>query len=380
MRHMAAIKDVPVVMKSLGVKAFLLKVLKGVGDDGVFTWASALAYSWVFALFPMVIAILTLVPYLPWQTREKARNEIANTVYASMGGDAAKTIMTSIDEVVTQTKGGLLSIGLLLAIWGASGGMTMTMSALDKAYKVKSDRVWWKHRLMAIGLTLAVIFLVLCVLFLLPIGGAIVDHLKNIAVLGEVAVIALNILRYVIAVGMLLGAVALMYYFGPNIKQKWQAVTPGAIVAVVVWIALGIGFGIYVQNFGNFNKTYGALGAAIILLLFCYLSSAVLLIGAEINSAIDFAVLGVEPGCTDFTMSACDAQTKDALMPASGPAAEAREQIDRGKSSGSRGAPGRTGPMVAAPAGWWKWAAASIAGGWLANRIAGVPQSHSRTP
>jgi membrane protein len=347
---MAAITDFPQVVRKLGFKEFAKKVWQGVSEDGVFNWGSAMAYAWVFALFPMILATLTLVPYLPWQTKEKAMNTISDSVYTSMGGDAADKIMESVTDVVNNSKGGLLSVGLVLAIYSASGGMAMSMSALDKAYKVKSERSFIKQKLVAIALTLAAILMILVVLFLLPIGGAIVDYFKNHGIVSGFATVAINIIRYVLAIALLLGIVALTYYFGPHITQKWHAVTPGAIVTVVIWIAMGIGFGIYVQNFGNFNKTYGALGAAIILLLFCYIASVILLIGAEVNSVIDFAVLGVEPGCRDFSQPACANPSKNSFSPVhGGEAAEAREAIDNG-GRGRRGAAIRP---VAAPAGWW---------------------------
>jgi membrane protein len=374
---MAAIKDVPQVVRKLGFKSFAKKVWQGVSEDGVFNWASAMAYAWVFAIFPMVLAVLTLVPYLPWQTKEKAQKTIGEAVYTSMGGEAADTIMASVEDIMHNSKGGLLSLGLVLAIYSASGGMAMTMSALDKAYKVKSERSFIKQKLVAIGLTVAAMILILAVLFLLPIGGAIADYLKNYGFVSDVAKVVIDILRYVLALAMLFGIVSLTYYFGPHIKQKWQAVTPGAIVTVVIWLAMGIGFGIYVQNFGNFNKTYGALGAAIILLLFSYLSSAILLVGAEVNSVIDFVALGVEPGCRDFSQAPCKDAAKNSFSPVhGGEAAEAREQIDKG----GRGRRGKAFPPVVAPTGWWKWAAASFAGGWAAKKIAGVPDSRHRVP
>src|SRR4051812_17340221 len=97
---MAAIRDVPQVVRKLGFKEFAKKVWQGVSEDGVFNWSSAMAYAWVFALFPMILAILTLVPYLPWQTKEKAKSSIADAVYTSMGGEAADTIMESVTDVV----------------------------------------------------------------------------------------------------------------------------------------------------------------------------------------------------------------------------------------------------------------------------------------
>ncbi|HEX8911079.1 MAG TPA: YihY/virulence factor BrkB family protein [Humisphaera sp.] len=369
---MATIKDVPAAFKTLGTVGFLKKLWAEISEDGVFTWASALAYSWVFALFPLVLAIVTLAPYLPGQTKKEAIDQVASSLERSgVSGDAGKGVKDSIIEVMTNTNGSLFSIGLFLAIWSASGGMAMTMTALDKAYGVKSERSFLMQRAIAVGLTVATIVIVLVVMFLLPIGGRITDYLQTKGTLGTAGVWLVTALRYAVALALLFGVLSLVYYFGPNIKQKFQAISPGAIVAVVTWVLLGVGFGIYVNSFGNFNKTYGTLGAAIALLLFLYLSAAIVLIGAEINSMIDFAVLGVEPGTRDFTrrvesgeLKPTDADTtaEDALSPVGSPQGPRRPAGAPAVKPAKAYEP--TAPLVHAPAGWWKWAAAAMIGGW----------------
>jgi len=374
---MARISDVPNVFRSMGFMGFVKKVWAEMSADGVFTWASALAYSWVFALFPLLIAILTLAPILPFNAKQKTMEQVSTTIRTSMGGPTGETLINSIDDVMKNSKPTLFSIGLLLALWSASGGMTMTMTALDKAYKVKNERPFLKHRAIAVGLTLATIVLFLAVAVLLPIGSAVLAHFKETAIIGPVAVIAIQVLRWAVAVLLLFTVIGLMYYFGPNIKQKWQTVTPGAMLTVVMWIAMGIGFGIYVQNFGNFNKTYGALGAGIVLLLFFYISMTMLLIGAEVNSVIDFAVLGVEPGCRDFTQAPCRPQ--DAVKQ-SGGSADGKDDAKGARPQPRQPAIAATIPARPAPAGWWKWAAASMFGGWLASKVSGQPRETSRVP
>jgi membrane protein len=304
---MARVSDVPKVVKSLGFMPFAKKVWKEVSDDDVFTWGSALAYAWIFAIFPFLIFMLTLAPYMPGGLKDRVLGEVSNLAYQSMEESTATSIYKSVEDVVNNQKGGLLSIGLLLALWGASGGMTMTMSALDKAYYVHCTRGFVKQRLVAIGLTVASAVLILSVMLLLPIGAAILDQL-HIGIVGKVLI---NVLRYVVAIGMMFLIVAMIYYFGPCIKSKWQAVTPGAIFTVVAWVVGGIGFAIYVKNFSNFNATYGALGGAIIMLLFFYISAVVLLIGAEINSVIDFETLNVKPGVADISQAKAKEQYED---------------------------------------------------------------------
>src|SRR3954453_19302861 len=118
---MAQVKDFPKVIKSLGFIGFAKKVFGEVTKDDVFTWGSALAYAWIFAIFPFLIFLLTLAPYLPGQAKEKAMEAISNAVYHSMGGERGYTVVKSVEDVMNEQKGGVLSIGLILALWGASG-------------------------------------------------------------------------------------------------------------------------------------------------------------------------------------------------------------------------------------------------------------------
>jgi membrane protein len=305
---MARVSDVPKVIRSLGFVEFAKKVWAEVTKDDVFTWGSALAYAWIFAIFPFLIFVLTLAPYMPGKLKDKAMSSVENAAYSTVGGDAGLKVVESVNDVMSKQKGGLLSFGLVLALWGASGGMVMTMNALDKAYYVQTSRSFIKQRAIAIGLTIATAVLILAVLFLLPIGTAIIEYLAKHGHLGIVGRILVNVVRYALALAMLFGIVSMIYYFGPSLKQKYQAITPGAVFTVVVWIVGGIGFYFYVTKFSNFNATYGALGAAIIMLLFFYINAVVLLIGAEVNSVLDFETLNVEKGATDFTQAKAKAQ------------------------------------------------------------------------
>jgi len=296
---MASIHDVPKVFRKMGFIGFFKKLWAEVNEDEVFTWGSALAYAWIFAIFPFLIFLLTLAPYLPGTTKNKVMDQVSHVAETSLGGQGGETLFNSVKEVMSHQQGGLLSIGLILALWGASGGMSMTMSALDKAYFVTCSRSFIKQRLIAIGLTIAAAVLILAVIFLLPIGTALLSHLH----LGWAGTILINVIRYIVAIALLMIIVAIIYYFGPCIKRKWQSITPGAIFTVAVWLILGFAFAFYVTHFGNFNATYGALGGAIILLLFFYINAVVLVIGAEINSIIDFETLDIKRGAMDITQA-----------------------------------------------------------------------------
>src|SRR4051812_28842633 len=347
---MARVSDVPKVIRSLGFVEFAKKVWAEVTKDDVFTWGSALAYAWIFAIFPFMIFMLTLAPYMPGNLKDKAMSAVSNAAWSSVGGDAGQKIVDSVNEVMSKQKGGLLSFGLILALWGASGGMVMTMNALDKAYYVQSSRSFIKQRAIAIGLTLATAVLILAVLFLLPIGTGIISYLAKHGHLGFVGKLLINLVRYAVALALLFGIVSLIYYFGPSLKQKYQAITPGAVFTVVVWILGGLGFAFYVTHFGNFNATYGALGGAIIMLLFFYINAVVLLIGAEVNAVLDFETLNVEKGATDLSQAKAKSQYD------SKPAGEKEATPEGGKKGSTGGGDGKKGhdpfhlPILPTPA------------------------------
>jgi membrane protein len=290
---MARISDVPHVLRTVGIWGFFKRVWQQISEDLVFTWSAALAYSWIFAIFPFLIFMLTLAPYLPYNAKDTAIREVNEFIDKSLAGDAAQTLKDNIAKVTSQPRGGLLSVGLLLTIWAAAGGMSMTMTALDIAYDIDKGRPWWKQRLVAIALTIVVAVIILTVMMLLPVGTLVLKWLAAKGAIFKPLLWLINVVRYVVALGLLFGVLALIYYFGPSIRTKFHAITPGAIFAIAFWIALGLTFRFYVNKWGSYDKTYGTVAGAVILLLFFYIDAIVLLVGAEINSEIDFVSVGL---------------------------------------------------------------------------------------
>jgi membrane protein len=303
--HMARLRDVPVVVKHLGLLGFLKRVWQQIGEDQIFTWGAALAYSWMFAIFPFLIFLLSLLPLFPGNVKTSIRENTESYLKASLPQAAAETLMAPLEALTkngaAQTATGLLSVGLVITIWAASGGMAMTMAGLDKAYDIEKGRPYVKQRLIAIALTIVAEILIIQVMIRLPVGTLVLTWLSHQGkIFGWVMVLA-NVVRWALAVGLLITVLAMVYYFGPSFKQKFHTITPGAAFCVLVWIVLGVGFKLYVSRFGgaeSYNKTYGAVAGAAILLLFFYIDALVLLIGAEINSELDFAVLGIPSGST----------------------------------------------------------------------------------
>ena len=201
-----------------------------------------------------------------------------------------KTVLGNLREVMHQPRSGLLSIGLIVTLWIASGGMSMTMSALDTAYDSTKINPFYKQRPVAMLLTIIVMVLIAIVMVLLPIGAAIEGWLESTKVLQGHVLWLLTIARYVLAILLMLSILALLYTFGTRVRHKFSWITPGAIFTVLVWVVLGESFRFYVDRFGRYQKTYGAVGGVTILLLFFYLDALVLLIGAEINNLVNHTV------------------------------------------------------------------------------------------
>lgn len=285
---------------SVGPLEFARRIWKEVGDDGVFVWASALAYAWLFAFFPFFIFLLTLLPYLPAKVKAEAEGPLKSAIYY-LPQEGADLVWRNIDNVIHQPHTGLLSTGILVTIWAASGGMNMTMSALDRCYDVPKMRPFYRQRPLAVALTFVVAILIIAVLILLPVGTAVTNFVvsRNYIFISSGMLIAWNVARYTLAIVLLLGVLSIIYYFGPGVKQQFRVLTPGAIFTLGVWFLLGFAFRMYVNRYGKYDQTYGTVGGVAILLLFFYIDAVVLLVGAEINSEMDFA-LGVPRGSTDF--------------------------------------------------------------------------------
>jgi membrane protein len=291
---MARLSDFSHAVRSVGFWAFCKRVYQQISEDMLFTWASALAYAWLFAVFPFVIFLLTLAPYLPLNTRENAQQELNQAIARTTPGPAGQTLQENIDRVMNEPRGGLLSVGLIVAIWVASGGMAMTMQALDNCYDIAKPRSFIKQRTIAVLLTIAGAVLILLVMILMPIGTLIINWMADRAgTLGGPLLWGLNIGRYVLALALLFILVGMTYYFGPSLRTKFHIITPGAVFTVAVWLLLGFGFRWYINTFARYDQMYGAVGGVAVLLVLFYINALVLLVGAEVNSEVDFIALGL---------------------------------------------------------------------------------------
>jgi membrane protein len=274
-------------IRAHGFIRFIMAISAEVSKDQLTAQAAAVAFAWLFAIFPFLLFLLTLFAYIPERTKINAHDEIADILHKVLATDAANTILTNLDQVLNEPRSGLLSIGLIVTLWIASGGMSMTMSALDTAYDAINPSPFYVQRPVAILLTIVVTFMILIVFALLPIGTAIENWLANTRHIPARILWLLTFARYGLAILLLLSVLSLLYTFGTRVRHRFVLITPGAVFTMLVWILLGESFRFYVDKFGRYQKTYGAVGGVAILLLFFYLDALVLLIGAEINNLVN---------------------------------------------------------------------------------------------
>jgi len=263
-------------------------------EDDIFSIAAQLAYSSLFALFPFLLFLITLIGYLPIGN---LLDQIMSALRNLMPPDALALVQQNIESIVREPRGGLLSFGLIATLWAASRGVVSLCSGLNAAYDVKEGRPWWKLQLTAITLTLSLSLFVIFAAILMIFGGAIGDWLSQALELGPLFQIIWNAVRLFLAALIMVVVMAILYYYCPDVEQQWRWVTPGSIVAVFGWIGASLVFSYYVGHFGNYNKTYGTIGAVIILLTWMYLSGLIVLLGGEINSEIERSLPeGKSPG------------------------------------------------------------------------------------
>lgn len=265
----------PLVVIKQAVKDFL--------DDDMMTYAAALAYRVLLALFPFVIVLLTLLGALG---RPEFFDWLLSQVRLALPPEAASLITGVISEIRGQPRGGILSFSILFALWAASAGVRSLMNALNVAYDVEESRPAWKLYVLSLLYTIGLAFLLIAVMALMVLGPNVIQWLSGQLGLSNIFTTLWTWLRWPAVILLLLLTFALIYKVIPNIDQPFRFVTPGAVIAVVVWILASLGFSIYIANFGNYSATYGSLGGIVILLLYFFISAAVFLFGAEINATI----------------------------------------------------------------------------------------------
>lgn len=266
---------------SFDISRFFSDLYKQIREDNVFNGAAALAFYLTLAIFPTLIALMALIPYLPIVRVDEA---IMDLLGQALPQRAADVVSSVVQEVVGERRGGLLTAGLAAAVWASSTGMYAIMQQMNIVYGVAEGRPFVRARVTALGLTLLFGVLILGAFTLVVLGGVIQSWLAERFGLSDVMLALFVVFRWAVIVMSLVLGIALIYHFAPNRRRPLALLTPGALSATVLLVGASLAFRFYVDRFGNYSATYGSIGAVIVLMLWLYLAGCVILVGAEVDA------------------------------------------------------------------------------------------------
>ena len=285
------------MLSTLRLPLSLWELLRRTGKeaiaDDLLNLAAQQAYYFFFALFPALLALLSIASFFPV-------HNLVDEVVAMLGRvappDVIKIVTEQLATISGTSAGGVLTFAFLFTLWGTSSAVVSMVSTLNAAYDITEGRPWWKVRLVAIGLTLGLAFFILVSMTLLVAGPSIAERLAQTLHLGPLFEWGWKILQWPLIFAMVSAAIALVYYFAPDAEQDWVWITPGSIFGTTLWVLVSLGFKFYLARFGSY-EAYGAIGGVMVLLLWFYLSGLAILIGAEFNAEIEHASpYGKSPG------------------------------------------------------------------------------------
>ena len=262
----------------------LIKAARELNDDDMLYYAAALSYQVFFSLFPFLFFLLALLgalnipDFLDWLIEQGQ---------AVLPGQVTGVVEQTVDQIRGQAQGSsLLSLWIVITLWSASSAVRTTMHALNVAYDIAEERSAWKRYLLSILYTILLAVLIIAAVGLMVIGPELAEWLAQQIGLGSVFVVLWVWLRIPAAILLLTIVLALVYYLFPNVDQPFRLITPGAVLAVIVWLAASFGFSFYVNNFASYSAIYGSLGTVIVVLVYLYITATVVLFGAEVNEQI----------------------------------------------------------------------------------------------
>jgi membrane protein len=278
----------------IGWGELLKRTVKETQTDNGLGLAAQLAYYFFLALFPALLFLLALASFLP------AQDLIARVVGMLQGvapPDVIGIIREQIVKITADSQGGLLTFGVAAALWSSSAAMVALIDSLNRVYDVEDSRSWWKQRLTAILLTIGVALFIIVSVALVVAGPEMAELVAQRVGLGTAFEWTWKIAQWPVVFLLVATAIGLVYYFAPDVDQDFVFLTPGSLLATLLWLVASLGFRIYVVNFGNYNETYGAVGAVMVLMLWLYISGLVIIIGGEMNAEIEHASPhGKDPG------------------------------------------------------------------------------------
>ncbi|MCC5917387.1 MAG: YihY/virulence factor BrkB family protein [Cryomorphaceae bacterium] len=263
----------------------------GVIEGNVTSRAASIAFSFFLALFPSLIFIFSLIPYVPIEGFQEELFELLQDIMPPNSYEAAES---TIEDIITNRRGGLLSFGFFMGLIFGANGFNALMTNFNTTVHNLGDRSFWRQEMVAIFITLILALLILVGVTMIIFTESFSQWLVDQNFIPEAIRGVIQIGRWVMMLFIVYISIAILYYFGPANRELWKFFSPGSIIATVLIILASAGFSYYVDNFSQYNKLYGSIGTLLVILLWIYLNSIVLIIGFEFNASIAQAKLRKE--------------------------------------------------------------------------------------
>ena len=260
---------------------FLVMFIKKIGDDDIFALGAQLAYYMVLSFIPFLMFLMTLVGFSHLNS-----DVVLNLLSNVMPTEAFNLIQSTVIEIVDREQTGLLWISIALAIWVSSSGFKAVIKGLNKAYGVKETRSYIKLKLISMIYTILLALIVIATLFLFVFGDVIGDFFIKVLEHPEVIYYIWNMLRYVVVILIMVLFFMFLYNATPCVRLGWLEVIPGAVITTLGWISISYIFAYYVNNFSNYSRLYGSLGAVFMFMTWMFITSMILILGGEINAVL----------------------------------------------------------------------------------------------
>lgn len=265
-------------------KRFWFDLHAEIRDDNVFNGAAALAFYLTLAIFPAMIILLAIVPYLPVEDVDEV---ILDLLQQALPQEAATLVEGIVTEVARERRGSHLTFGLVATLWAATTGMVAIMRQLNVTYDVEEGRGFVRARLTALVLSMVFATLLIGASLLVIMSDAVEGWLSRQVGQSGVLAIMFGALHWALVLSGMLTGFALIYHYAPNLQRRFRPVTPGSCLGAVVLIGASLGFSVYVRNFGGYEASYGSIGAVIVLMLWLYAAGLAILLGSELDALLE---------------------------------------------------------------------------------------------
>ena len=263
--------------------------IRGIQNGSLTTRASSLAFKFFLAIFPSIIFLITLIPYIPI---DNFQDQLLILLKDILPKNAFEATNETFEDLVKHQRGDLLSFGFLFALYLATDGIHAMINAFNKSNQSIETRGMWKIRGISLLLVFILTFLILIAILLIVFSGIALNYLVSKHLLVDSFTIYLLVTgKWIVILGLFFCAFSFLYYLGPDQKLKWRFISAGSTFATVMFILASLAFSFYVNRFGNYNKLYGSIGTLIVIMLWVYFNSIIILLGFELNASIHSAKL-----------------------------------------------------------------------------------------